>query len=171
MKKLLLCGSALLFSLGVANAQVGYQTKGGHDDFATTNEYVDAVSGKGLYWYDNTGATTIKLTRTGGGAGMDINVTNAGGCRSGSNCYPSFGLNFGSGVTMDLSQQADMTFDIANQVNAFTWITVILTDANGKTASYEPNVSDVLPTTTWSDPSQPRKALNGFTYTTNNRVT
>lgn len=167
MKNLLLSGSALLLSLGMANAQ-GISATGAHDDFATTDIYVKDT-GAGVYWWENSGATALTITRAGDGA-MVVAATNAGGCKV-AGCYPLFGLDFGktnaglpneAPVTLDLSAGADITFDIENTVNKFTYIGIVLEDINGVQAKYEPNVSDVVSTT--YDNTTDRKGLLGFTF-------
>jgi hypothetical protein len=169
MKKLLLCGSALL-TLGAANAQApspGWFSTGAYDDFTDTTIYVNGPNNEGAYWWENTNAGALKLSRKNGA--MVVTATAAGGCTSGVACYPLFGLNFGTvnslPVTVDLSSLADIVVDVENMVNVPTYIGIVLEDANGIQAKIEPNVSDVLVGTTWSDaaPLQ-RKSLNGFSF-------
>lgn len=167
MRKLLLSGTALFLSMAYANAQ-GWSETGAHDDFSGTDNIVNGPNSEGLYWFETTSGNTLELTRTGDGT-MGITATSAGGCNLGQpNCYPVFGVNFGTiegtPVTMDLSENADITIEIQNTGSTFNFITVELEDINGLKASFEPNVSDVLPGTTWADPAQPRKSLNGFTF-------
>ncbi|MCX6180786.1 MAG: T9SS type A sorting domain-containing protein [Bacteroidetes bacterium] len=163
MKNLLLSGSAMFLFLGAANAQ-GWETKGAHDDFATADIYVNGPNNEGVYWWETTNGTSLAITRSGNGA-MSVLATNAGGC-TGLGCYPSFGVDFGTvnslPVTLDLSTGANIVLDIENKSSNFTFISVILTDVNGKEAKFEPNVSDVTVGSTWDNPE--RKSLNGFTF-------
>ncbi len=164
MKILLLCGSALLTSLGAANAQ-GWNAKGVYDDFKDTSIYENGPNNEGAYWWENTNKTALKVSRTGGA--ITVTATAAGGCTTGANCYPLFGVNFGTvnsiPVTIDISKLADITIDIENMVNKPTYVAIVLQDANGKQAKFEPNVSDVVPGTPWDSASK-RKALVGFSF-------
>ena len=166
MKKLLLCGSALVCSLGALNAQGWYST-GVYDDFKDSTFYVNGANNEGAYWWENTSGNAVKLSRKGDGS-MLVTATNAGGCTSGSYCYPIFGVNFGQDANkkafaVDLSTLADITIDIENMVNVATYVSIILEDANGKQAKIEPNISDVIAGTPW-DSASIRKSLNGFTF-------
>jgi len=172
MKKLILLGSAFLFTLGFATAQSGWGTKGAHDDFASTTQYSNGPNGEGLYWFETTSASTLKLTRTAGS--MDVAVTNAGACHSGASCYPLFGVQFGTDnsnnpYTIDLSSGADITLNVENTGSQLVYVSIQLKDVNDVIAEFEPNVSDVTPTTTYDDNTGTpnfyyhRKALNGFT--------
>lgn len=161
MKKLLLTGSALLV-LAFANAQTpGFTTTGVYDDFSADSIYANAETGEEIYWYDNTGGTQLVLTRAGNGY-MKITADGAGLGK-----YSSFGLNFGANGLLDLSAGADIEFDIENKGSDMAFMSIIITDADGRVTKYEPNVSDVTSTSTYDD-NEPeghyrRKALNGFT--------
>jgi len=172
MKKVILCGTALLFSLGFMKAQ-GWQTAGAHDDFATTTPYANGPNGEGISWFETTSATALVITRPGTGDGfMNIAATNAGGAGN----YPVFGANFnndGAGVptsyVVDLHSGADIKVDIENVSSQLLFMQITLEDINGVKSDYEPNVADVLTTTAYGDNSGTpnyyyyRKALNGFT--------
>lgn len=169
MKKLILIGSALLLSLGAANAQ-GFSTTGGLDDFTTSTQYANGL-GQGLYWFDLTEGDTLAVTRPGDGA-LHVTATNAGGCTTANmtDCYPAFGVEFGSGNELDLSTFADIRLDIENtSTTDFLYIDVKLVDYNNVQSEYEPNVSDLSPSSTWGDPE--RKSLNGFTLLEEERKT
>jgi Secretion system C-terminal sorting domain len=179
MRKLILCGTALLFSLSFANAQ-GWSATGVHDDFATTTPYANGPNGEGVNWWENTGGDTLVITRNTGS--MSIAVTTAGGCHQDPSpapidpyvgrCYPILGLDFGTSNTVDLSGGANITFDIENtNTNDDTYISIVLEDINGNQSKVEPNVSDVLSTFAWGDAPYPRKGLNGFTIPAGQRVT
>lgn len=164
MKKIILCGAALLLSVCAANAQ-GWETTGAHDDFAQTDFYKNGPNGEGLVWW---GDAEFAMTRTGTGE-LNIVATNAGGAGH----YPLFGVNFndandngtGTPFVVDLSGgMADIVLDIENtSTTELLFIDVKLVDNTDKQSQYEPNVSDVLPSVTFPDAPYPRKALNGFT--------
>jgi hypothetical protein len=181
MKKLLLCGIAILFSLGLSNAQ-GWETTGAHDDFATTTPYANGANGEGLYWFDLTGGDTIALTRNTGS--MAVAVTTAGACNWSTTgtpgmCYPIFGVNFGNdGATptpnpyvINLTSGANITLDIENtHATQMVFMSIQLEDVTGKKSDMEPNVSDVPVPGVWGTDAQ-RKALNGLTLAAGERKT
>ncbi|MFN3404261.1 MAG: T9SS type A sorting domain-containing protein [Cytophagaceae bacterium] len=171
MKRLILFASAIMLSLSSASAQ-GWQNTGAHDDFASSTQY-STEAGQGLYWFDLTGGTTIVLSRPGNGA-MNIQANNAGGCNSGGTCYPGFGVSFGEDngtpYLLNLASGADIKIDVENMSGAETFIAIELEDVNGKKAKFEPNVSDITPSSTWDDVKH-RKSLIGFTLMANDRKT
>jgi hypothetical protein len=163
MKKLILSAGMLCLAMTFASAQ-GYTPTGVSDDFSTSGSY------DGAYWFETTGETTLKIERNGTGY-MDVVVDEAGACTNQTpNCYPVLGLEFGT-QTIDLSGNANIVLDIENRVDEFVFVAVELEDINGVKAQIEPNVSDVLPGSTWEEPAQPRKALNGFTFVQDERKT
>ena len=175
MKKLILCVSALLVTLGLANAQ-GWGTTGAHDDFATANFYKNGANLEGLVWFDASNAY-YPMTRAGNGY-MSIAVAGAGGCNTAApNCYAVFGVNFndandngtGTPFVVDLSGgNADITIDIENTSGALMFMSVHLVDINDVQSTIEPNVADVAGKT-WADPN--RKAINGLTVAAGVRKT
>jgi hypothetical protein len=179
MKKLILLGSALLFTFGLSKAQ-GWSSKGAYDNFASSTEYSNGSNGEGIHWFETTSGSTLVLTRSTGY--MSVAATSAGGCTNATPaCYPSFGVQWGSDAsnnpfTMNLSSGADITFDIQNTASKLVFVTIQVEDINGNIAEFEPNVSDVTDTSTWGYAGPPtnhyrRKALNGFTLAANTRKT
>ena len=152
-----------MLAFGAVNAQGWFKTYA-KDDFKTATNYVNGPNQEGVYWFENTTGTSLVLTRPADGE-MTITAKAAGGCTV-AGCYPIFGANFGTvnslPVTLDLTSGANVTIDIENTVNKFTFITVILQDSAGTQAIIEPNVSDLKPGTMWAD--APRKSLNGLSF-------
>ena len=153
MKKLILCGSALLLSLSFAKAQ-GVTTTGAYDDFATTDEYAD------IAW--STSNTQLAITRSAGF--MTVTGTN------GTDKYPNFGAAFATGIDCETNTMADVWIDIENTSNQFLFMDVRLVDGSTPAvqSSIEPNVSDVTSTTGYGDNTGApnyythRKADNAF---------
>jgi hypothetical protein len=183
MKKIILCGSALLLSLGFAKAQ--WSATGAHDDFATTTQYANGPNGEGLSWFvDPNAGSQLAITRPGDGT-LKVAVATNTPCHNAGvpSCYPYFGVTFGAlhgqtfVVNTATSTNADVYLDIENKhLTQSTYIAITLVDSLGNQSTIEPNVSDVLSTTTYSDNTGTpnfyyhRKALNGFTIAANTRV-
>lgn len=174
MKKLILCGSALLLSLG-SYAQ-GWTLTGAHDDFANTTPYKNGSNLEGIIWW---GESVFAISRPGTGP-MVVTATAAGGSTDGTvggtGRYPLLGVNFndsnddGSGTpfTVDLSGGSNIVIDIENtHLSKLLYMGITLEDINGIQAKIEPHVSDVL--TDWSGGQ--RKALIGFSVAANTRKT
>ncbi len=154
MKKVLLSASALLLSLGFANAQL--TAVGAHDDFATSTEYTN------ITWFvDASSNTQLSTSRTAG----KMTVTGV----TGSNQYAYFGVNFGANVNLSTNQLADVRMTVKNNSSQDLFLSVKLVDASGVQSEYEPDVADVTATTLYGDNTGTpnfyyhRKALNGFT--------
>jgi hypothetical protein len=139
MKKLLLCGSALLLSLGFVNAQGGLTATGAYDDFQN-----GGVEYTGLNWTVPTTTSQLAITRS-------IGYMTVQGA-AGSNQYPYFAVNFGTNLNLKTNNMADVQFDIQNtSTSQFMFMDIKLVDVNGTQSSIEPDVSDVTPTTQYSD--------------------
>jgi hypothetical protein len=172
MKKLILCGSALLLTLGLANAQ-GWSAKGVHDDFASATPYDSVVWSADA----NNGASTMAITRPGNGT-LKIAASNIG--KGTPNQYPTFRVNFSPNATspsplnLKTDKNANIVFDIENNSSNLLFAKIELEDANGIKSNYEPNISDVTSNLGWGDQvngKYPRKANNGFVLAGNARGT
>ena len=151
MKKTLLCGSALLLSLGLVKAQTpGAYTTYAYDDFQGAGYTpADALS---INWFGGTWARTAgKLSTT---------------ASSGSASY--YGVDFGTNTTvtpnvklcLDLSSMADIQLDVQNaSTTQLLEMRIVLEDFTGKQTQIEPNVSDC---NLVSDDSTPLDAYGVF---------
>lgn len=95
---------------GVSN---GWHESYAKDDFAQADNYGDAVTGKGVYWWTG---SAYSMTRDDANSRLELDVTDA------DPTYTTFGLGFGdtegdgtgTDFTMDLSSNATLAFDIEN---------------------------------------------------------
>ena len=157
MKKLILCGSALLLSLSFAKAQTqtteGWNANGFFDDFSSATELTDVTY--------NVDAHFTK-TRAGDGSLKISTVGTIGG--NGSGTYPNFQAAF-SQLNLLTLDNADVEFNVTNNTNGDIFVKIQLGDASNVQGDIEPNVSDVTSSVNWTDPvngKYPRKANNGF---------
>jgi hypothetical protein len=184
MKKLILCGSALLLSLTLLKAQ-GVTSTGAYDDFQDADPSTDGMQpytpadALGIYWWGGTrtaGQLSVPIT-----AGATPNY---------------FGVDFGKNTAPDpdvklplnLSSMADVQFDVENtHATKHVSVRVVLEDADGTQTQIEPNISDAEATNTegvpltgvyWpegqngGDPAvYPKPAYNGFILPANTRRT
>lgn len=165
MKKLILCGSALLFSLAFANAQ-GWSTTGAHDDFATETPYND------IAWSadEAVGTSSMTISRPGDGS-MVIDANSIG--RGTDMQWPTFRVSFATPLDLEAEGNADIVFDIENDSDDLLFAKIELEDASGNKSNYEPNISDITSSMGWGEYNgkYPRKANNGFVLAGNTRGT
>ncbi len=164
MKKLILSGTALMLSLCFANAQTpGVTTTSAYDDFSST--ITSGANGEGIYWWGG-GSTQ---TRTGG---LLTTTPPVGGITTQN---PFFVVDFGTNTTvtpnvkqnLDLSTMADVEVVVENVSSNLLVMKVVLEDADGIQAGYEPNVSDCADVAGGSE----LKALTGFALEANTTKT
>jgi len=181
MKKIILLGSSLLLSLGLANAQTAGVT--------ATSVYDDMGATAYTFWYSGA-STTPNGTRTGNGKIKFAYPTTVSGA-----AYLSadFGLDASSNpITVDLTHNADIQFTVYDSLSTISgnaslsrdWFArVFLKDVNGVYLEIEPNVSDcagvpdfatptsgiswsstyaLYPTNATTGPVYPLEGYNGF---------
>jgi hypothetical protein len=115
MKKIAISLSILFIGLGSIYAQPNLTATSVFDDFSTANEYNDPTTGRGIYWWGQTGVNTVTRDATKGE--LTVHATQA------VYQYVPFGVSFGDdngalpgGVpyTIDLSSDGTWSFDITN---------------------------------------------------------
>ncbi len=172
MKKLILCGSALLLSLVFAKAQTpGVTATSAYDDFAGTG--YTAADALGIYWWNGPVGTGV---RSGG------KYTNTF-----SNASSFYVVDFGTNNTttpatplvLNLSTMADIELVVENNSSQLLNMYVYLEAVGGVFSDYEPNISDCVGVPNTSTPTPgitvpagepgttgdvvyPKKARNGF---------
>jgi hypothetical protein len=141
MKKLLLCGSAFILSLASVNAQTGLTATSAHDDFASATPYA------ALTWQvAANSATQLAMTRAAGG------MTIQGSTGTSPTAYPYFSVTFAEHINCLTSGNADVYLDIENlSTTQSLLISINPGDSLGNQTQIEPNTSDVLPSTQYSD--------------------
>jgi hypothetical protein len=185
MKKIILCGTALLLSLGFAKAQTpGAFATYVYDDFAPA-AYTATNNALGIYWW------------RGNGNASATDVRAASGTKKETFTYPS-GVgkiylegNFGTNTVtntqqiVNMSTMADIEIDVENTGTKMLAMRVIVKDSLGNYSEFEPNFSDCVgadgvpnPNVTWpsgwdaGNPAvYPHVAYNGVILPANTRST
>jgi len=139
MKKLSLTVLALSTSLLSTFAQPILTEKGAFDNFSTITEY-NETSGRGIYWWGQTGVVN-SLTRDSGKNQLLVHAT------QGEYQYVPFGVSFGDdngalpgGVpyTIDLSSNGKWSFDITNYGTEDLFLRVACQDNQNKMVDCTP---------------------------------